>query len=142
MTRKAGSPDKVGIDETLHATLADGAERSERYRQKVGRERNGLAVKISARDHVAAVDEDHRIIGSAIDLGLHDAGDIAERVAHRSVDLRHAAKRITVLHAVAISVGLSQLASEKQLPQPAGGLDLSAMRARLMNPRVESDVRS
>ena len=99
-------------------------------------------MKISARDHFAAVDEDHRIIGSAIDLGLHDARDIAKGVAHRPVDLRHAAKRVAVLHAVAILVGLSQLASGKELPQPARGLDLSAMRARVMNPRVESGIRS
>src|ERR1700733_2186658 len=88
-----------GIHEAFQTALADAGECAQRDREKVEREGDGLAVKISAREHIAfAIDrfgifhEDEGIVDGGVDLALKYCAAMSERVADSTVYLRYAAK--------------------------------------------------
>jgi hypothetical protein len=78
------------------------AERHDRGGQKVGGYCNRRAVKVSARDDVAGVGEDHRVVGRAVGFDRHRVADEAQRVAHGAVHLGGAAHRVRILHLAAV----------------------------------------
>src|SRR6202140_2278746 len=63
-------------------------------------------------------------------------------VAHRAVNLRDAAQRISILHAATIAMRFADFALFEQSAEVRGGLDLSSMRARFLNALIEGDVGS
>src|SRR5260221_14684325 len=79
-------------------------------------------MEIASGDNVAfsvALHEDQRIIHRRIHLDLKRPPAEVQRIAHRSVDLGNAAQRIRVLHAPAVFVRFTNLASREQSAQLA-----------------------
>ena len=62
---------QAGVEQQRHAALGDGADLGDRQRDDVGREGHRLGVEVAARDHLAGVGEDQRVVGRRI--GLDDA---------------------------------------------------------------------
>src|SRR5260370_40251526 len=82
-----------GIHQSLDATLADAGKRAQGDAQKIQSEREGLAVKVSSRDHIArrvfgVGDEYQRIIYRGVGLGLENFAAMRQRVAYRAMHLR------------------------------------------------------
>ena len=92
------------VDEEGDAALGNRAYLGKDDRHDVGADRHGLGVEIPARKDVAVVGEDDRIVGHRIRFDLECARDMAKRVEAGAHDLRLAAKRIGVLHAVLVPV--------------------------------------
>ena len=103
-------------------------------------ERDGerRAVEVAARDDLAGLGEDERVVGRAAGLDFDGRARVPERVARRAVNLRHAAQAVGVLHArVALDVRGAYLALRQQLAQVRGRLDLTLVRAREVYALVE-----
>jgi hypothetical protein len=83
-----------------------------------------------------AVDQD-RIVGDGVQLGLHDAGQVAEGVAAGAVDLRDAAERVGVLHLAAVGVAGEDFAAGHEAIHVHGRLDRAAVRAEGDEPLIE-----
>jgi hypothetical protein len=92
-TRKGGSSEN---DESVSLSTRR-SEIGHRHRQHVGGERHRLAVEVAARQHLAAVGEDQRVVGHRVHLDLDFGGDLLEQVAGGAVYLRHAAQAVGVL---------------------------------------------
>ena len=84
--------------------------------------------------------EDQRIVDRGVGLRFKYAAAMRQRVAHRAVDLRDAAQRVSVLHAAAVAMRFANLAAFQHAPQVGCGLYLSGMRTRLVNALVKSGV--
>src|SRR5579862_693249 len=95
----------------------------------------------SIRPYMAS-HEDKRIVYRGVDFDLKNFATVSERVANCAVDLRHAAQRIGVLHAVAVEMRFAQPAAAEHLAQIRSCFELAGMRARLMNAFIESHVRA
>ncbi len=67
-TRNGGQAAHLGIDQNGDPPLRQAADLRNRERQRIGRERHGLGMEISAREHVALLDEQQRIVGDGIGL--------------------------------------------------------------------------
>src|SRR5258708_34120545 len=109
-----------GIHQSLDATLADAGKRAQGDAQKIQSEREGLAVKVSSRDHIArrvfgVGDEDQRIIHSGVCLGLKHFTAMRQCVTYRSMVLRNAAQRVSVLHAATSAMRFANLAAFEHL---------------------------
>ena len=129
------------VDEQRGPPLADRAELGERDLGEVEREGDRLAVEVAAADHPpaagrdrvdigdAAAGEHERVVGRRVELDVEDATQMVERVAHRAVDLRHAAQRVRILDLVGVSVmaGLQPAVAE-QVAQLGGHGDLARVR--------------
>ena len=63
----------LGVDQHGHAALRQVADLGERERERIGGERHGLGVEISARQHVALFDEQQGIVGHRVGLGAKRA---------------------------------------------------------------------
>ena len=84
--------------------------------------------------------KDQWIVDGRIRLSLKDRAAMRQRVAHRAMHLRHAAQRVSILHACAITMRFAYGASFEQPAQIGGGRDLSGVRASAVNPLIESSV--
>ena len=60
-----------------------------------------------------------------------------KRVLDRSIDLRHAAHRIRVLHALTVLVAAADLAVREQQAQATSRFDLTRQSARSVNAGIE-----
>ena len=96
------------VGELLDPPLGDGAELGGGERQHVGGERHRLAVEVAARDHLASIGEDQRVVGDGVHLHQHLALDVGEQVAAGAVHLRHAAHAVGVLHPHVAAGGASR----------------------------------
>ena len=90
-----------GVEQPVGAALGDPADLGDRDGEEVEREAERRAVEVAARLD-AAVRQHHRVVDRARQLaGRHPLG-VGERVARGAVDLRRAAQRVGVLHAVVV----------------------------------------
>ena len=90
------------IGHLLDAAFGDSAKRGDRNGHLIGGHGEGLAVKISAADDVAFavfLDEDERIVRSAVQLHLRDGASLHKGIAYGAVDLRRATQAVCVLDA-------------------------------------------
>src|SRR5262249_21479545 len=141
---KRGQPRKRRVDQALDAALGDRAQIGYGDRGVIERQRDRLAMKIAARQDLTLVGEDERVVGGAVDLDLHYAARMFERVAHGAVHLRHATQRIGVLHARidgAVAVRLANFAVLDQFAQSPRARSLAGVRAGRMNLLVKGDRR-
>src|SRR5579864_36597 len=81
-----------------------------------------------------------RIIHGRVHLDLERPAAEIQRVAHRAVDLRDAAQRISVLHASTVFMRFSNLASCQQAAQVGRDFYLPCMRPSVMDTRIERDI--
>jgi hypothetical protein len=61
-------------------------------------ERERRSVEISAAQHLSRFLKDQRIVGRRSGFDFNDGPDVIESAAHRTVHLRHAPQRISILH--------------------------------------------
>jgi hypothetical protein len=107
---------------------------SSRDRQVVERDGHRLPVEIAAGDEIARDGEDHGVVRRRVDLDRQDLPHEAERVARRAVDLGHASKRVSVLHAAAVGVSALDRAVRQDPPEVGGARLLAALRASVVDP--------
>ena len=103
-------------------------------------------MKVSARDDVAFSlfrirNEDQRIVDRGIGFGLKHLAAVGERISHSPVHLWDAAQRVSILHAAAIAVRFTNLATFQHFPQVRSCFHLTRVRTRLVNAFVECCVR-
>ena len=104
---------QIRVHELLDAPLAHVRERRQRDPEVVERDRERLAVELSRADHFAGVGEHERVVGHRVDLARDHALNVLQRSLERAVDLRHAAQRVRILHAIALDVALEHLRSRQ-----------------------------
>ena len=92
-------------------------------------------MEIACGDDKVFVREYGRVVCGAVYLRFNHTFDISDGVFRCSMDLRHAAERIRVLHMYLLL--LYDLAAFKKLPYACGRLDLPLMCTDLMNLRIE-----
>ena len=63
-----GQAGQRGVHEPLDAPLADGAQLGHRDGEQVGGHRHRLAVEVAAREQLAGLGEDHRVVGGGVHL--------------------------------------------------------------------------
>jgi len=68
------------IHQYSHATLGETADLGDRERERVGRERHRLGVKVAARKHLTLLDEQQRIVGNRIGLDGDRHGALTDQV--------------------------------------------------------------
>ena len=68
--------------------------------------------------------------------------DVFETLAHRSVNLRHAAQAIGVLNTAAVEVRLPDFTFAQKSGEPPGHFELSPVRASFVDTHVEGDGRA
>ena len=122
--------------------------------EKVGGERDGLAVEvaggvgealvaaIAVRPVVAELDVERfgltvkkkRVVGGGVDLALGDVARVADGRARGAVNLRRAAQRIRILHGAG---ALDEFAAGDQLAHPRGAGDLAGVAAGRVHFRIE-----
>src|SRR4029077_6567907 len=117
------------VYQSLQPALGDAGQHAEGNAEEIQSEGQRLAVKIAAgydvcfqaggtalrwaddgvRPEVSwdGFQEYQRIVYGRVDFNFHDFATVSERVANRAVDLRHAAQRVRVLHAVAVDMRLA-----------------------------------
>ena len=90
----------------------------------------------------AALGEDERVVGRAVDLDVEDAPEVVERVADGAVDLGHAAQRVRVLDLVGRRRGgpLERRVAQ-EVAQLGRDRDLARMRPGELVRRGERHVR-
>src|SRR6202011_3696941 len=129
----------VGINQAIGAPLANAHQIGHCDRGVVKRQRERGAVEISSRDDVTALDKDERIIRRRRRLNQENVFAMCERIANSAVHLRHAANAVSVLYSrIVLSMRFTNFASFEQPKQVRGGGFLAAMRARLLQTRIES----
>jgi hypothetical protein len=129
----------AGRQQRIGAALAVGGQLGEREREVVQRQRQRLAVEVAARDDLAVVREDERIVGDRGELALECAAHVVERVRHGADHLRGAPQRVGVLHAAAVGVARHDIAAAEQLAQAGGHARLARLRAHRLESGVEGD---
>jgi hypothetical protein len=139
-SEEGGQAGQRGVDQPLRAPLADGAEFRHRDRDDIGGHRHRLAVEVPAREQLARVREDHRVVRGRVDLDGEGTGGEFQRVAHGPVHLGHAAQGVGVLDLAAIAVRLADGAAGQELAQVARGGRLSGVRAGGVDARIERHV--
>src|SRR5260370_35915359 len=82
---------------------------------------------------------DHRrIVGNRIQFNFECAASFSQRIANRSMYLRGAAQRISVLHTPASYMRFTDCAALQIFRQIRSALNLSGIWTRLLQARVES----
>ncbi len=116
----------VRVDQAIGPPLADAHQIGQRNRGVIESQGKRSAVKISAGDNVAAFRKDERIIGRRPRFNRENLVAVRESTANRSMDLRHAADAVGVLHArIVLAVRFANLTFAQQTttdvsPPPSG----------------------
>jgi len=76
-------PGKRRIDEERDAPLGEGADLGDGYRERVGGERDRLAVEVAARQDLVA--DDQRVVGDRARFGFQDARRVAQLLEARAI---------------------------------------------------------
>jgi hypothetical protein len=97
-------------------------------------------VEIAAREDLALAREHQRIVGHGVGLALDHAGGEAQHVQRGAHHLRLAAQGIGILHAVAVDMGLADLAAAQQRLQGLRHLDLAGLAAHGVDARIERRI--
>ena len=99
-------------------------------------------MEVATREDVAALREDHGVVGGGVHLDRDRTVHVVQRVAHRPVDLGHATQAVGVLHLAAVPVGGAQGTALEQLPERPGGDGLAGMGAGSLDALVKGRVRA
>src|SRR5690349_23889695 len=94
LDEKRRQPGKRRIDEQRHSPLRERADLGDGNRQRIGRERNWLAVKVTPGEDLVADDE--RVIGDSARLALENSGCVAQLLEAGAHYLRLAAQAVWV----------------------------------------------
>src|SRR6185369_2690243 len=114
------------IDKPFHPSFRNSPERRHGDRRVVKPQCERLSMKIPARQDLAGVSEDQRIVRGAIDLNLECFPYVSQRIPNCAVDLWHTAKCIGVLNFPwSVAIRSPNLATLGQLSQPPRALNLS-----------------
>src|SRR5205085_3329285 len=133
----------VGVDEAVNPSLDDVAEVHERYARVVEGDGERRAVEVAARNDLARVGEDERVVGGRARLHFDGRARVRECVAAGPVHLRHAAQGVRVLHAlVAFEVRGANPAVAQEFSQVRRYFHLPAVRAREVYALVEGGGRA
>jgi len=100
-------------------------------------------MEVAARDDVAVLNEDQRIVGDGVGFTLQHGGGVAQHVQRRAHDLRLAAQGVGVLHLGAVvAVAVADGAAVQQFTQTTGDVDLTRLAAQGVDAMVERRVRA
>ena len=127
--------DGVAMQQHIDAALGDGGNLGSRNGEVVEDKGQRFAMEIAAAEHVAVL-EHQRIVRRGVDLGLDDGTGVFDGEAHGAVHLRHAAKRVGVLHLGAMGVGRQDFRAPEQLAEIPGDILLALVRAGGVDARV------
>ena len=105
------------VHQTVDAALGKRGELLHSNREHVERQGQRLAVEVAAAQHIAAVDEEQRIVGNRTKLGLDRAVHVGESLTDGTEHLRDAAQCVGVLHPLAVNVALAHLRPVDELEQ-------------------------
>jgi hypothetical protein len=145
------------IDQFVEPALADRRQHRDRGLDRAHRQRQRHAVEVAGGDDLLLdvlgllVGEHQRVVGDGIELDPEHALGVLDGITHRTVDLRHAAQRITVLRLVLLAAAerleavvelLATMALVAGYPvpadvetQPARGVGVPARRQPRAEPR-------
>ena len=128
-------------DQFVGATLGDVAQLGQGDRQEIHRQSDRLSVEIARRDDHVLLGEDRRIVRRGVDFRGQHALHIVDRVLRGSVNLRHAAERIGVLHVV-LGAGDQFAAFEQPADIPGRGElpPVGADQVHLVAERLDTTV--
>ena len=133
---------QVRVHEAVDSPLGDRREIRHCNGEKVEYHRDGLAMKVAAREQRAVV-EDQRVVGGRIQFAADDTFRESNGIEDRPVHLRHAAQGVRVLNAqVAVTVGLPNLAVGQQRAEKRGRFPLALLSARIVEARVKCHGRA
>ncbi len=131
------------IDQDGGATLGDIADLAQSHGDLIGCESNGFGVEVAARDHVAVLDEDQRIVGDGVGLALQRRGGGPQHVQHGAHDLGLTAQGVGVLHLGAVvAMAVANGRTVDQGAQGRGHGDLAGLAAQGVDARIERGVGS
>ena len=137
LVRKAGSPDRAGIDQHRQAAFRQGADLADGNSRHVGGECDRFRMKIPAGQDVAGIAEYDRIVRDRIGFPLEVTVDVVEQIKAGTEHLRLAPNAVRVLH-TSIGQGLcAKLATLRQRAQPPRNLDLAGMTPNLLQSILE-----
>ncbi len=88
-----------------------------RNRQHVEWQRQWLAVEVTARQDIAILHDEERVVGDGAVFGLDRTLDVDQRLADRTQHLWDAAQRVGILHAFAVGMTLAHRRAIHQLEQ-------------------------
>ena len=126
----------------LDAALADVGQLRDRDLCVIHHERDGLPVEVAGRDDVVRVGEDQRVVGDGVALARDHLRGVRERVATRTVHLRHAAQAVCVLQLCAIGMRTVDRAVGREAAQVARDRGGAGMRAHGGDTRIERHRRA
>ena len=123
----------VRVDQTVQATLGDGADFRHGDGQQVRRQCHGLAVRVGLGHHAVIVcgAQHQRVVGGAVEFGFDLSGRVHQLVTGRAMHLRDRANAQRVLGANTLAPG-NHFAAVEQGPQ----VDPDLLHARM---RLERD---
>ena len=98
--RNAGRPDSAGSTSMAMRRSASEPISQMRERHDVGGKSDRLGMEVAARQGLAGVGEDQRIVGHAVGFGRQRRRGVAQDVEHGAHDLRLAAQAVGILHAI------------------------------------------
>src|SRR5579872_995834 len=116
------------IEQFVDAPFGDRSKFGKGDREVIHRHRDRLAVEVPDADKGTVLWEDHGVIGHRVDLEFDRVLDESHAVAHRAVHDRHAAKRIRILHAIAVAVRGHDARIAQQAPQIRADAQLPGVR--------------
>ena len=100
-------------------------------------------MKVAAGKNIAVIDKDERIIRRRARFDGENFLAMGERAANRTMNLRHAAQTVGILHArVILLVRSADLALAQKRAQMTRNSLLPGMRSRLVDARVERGRRA
>ena len=136
-------PGQGGIDQHGDPTLGERADLAQGQGDHVGGEGHRLGMEVAARDHLARVGEDERVVGDAVRLRRQRRRGLAQEVEAGAHHLRLAAQAIGVLDALVVHAMRSpDGAARHERPERRGGLDLARMPPQALDALVEGPVRA
>ena len=133
----------LGIHQDRGAAFRDIANLAERHGDLIGSESNGFGVKVAARDDVAILDEDQRVVGHGVRLARQRGGGASQHIEDRAHDLGLAAQGVGVLDLGAVvAVTVADGGACHQLAQAGGDGDLARLTAQGVDAMIEGRVGS
>ena len=99
-------------------------------------------MEVPAGEHGLVLGEDQRIVGAGVELHGEHAAKVVDGVVTGAVHLGGAAQGVGVLHAVAKDVRFGDAAALRQGEDAGGRGDLTRMRPRRVDARIEGGARA
>ena len=139
--QEGGQAGQCRIDQHGHAPFRQRPDLADRQRDDVGRESHRLGVEVAARQGLAGLGKDQRIVGDAIGLDRKRRRGLAQDVQGGPHDLRLAAQAVGILHPlVADEMRGANRRARHQATQRVCRLDLALVPAQTMDARIERSI--